>query len=130
MLLGDEAALDPQPFLRDLLPTDVLMLLPEGLVVLLFKISLDLEVFLLRRQRSMLKFYVLQILLLILEDIVLLHQDALVKRITFLLLHFVLVLVIVLHLFLLEALELGLLLRRVELVGLAREWESRFLLLN
>ena len=130
MLLGDEAALDPQPFLRDLLPTDVLMLLPEGLVVLLFKISLDLEVFLLRRQRSMLKFYVLQILLLILEDIVLLHQDALVKRITFLLLHFVLVLVIVLHLFLLEALELGLLLRRVELVGLAREGESRFLLLN
>ena len=130
MLLGDEAALDPQPFLRDLLPTDVLMLLPEGLVVLLFKISLDLEVFLLRRQRSMLKFYVLQILLLILEDIVLLHQDALVKRITLLLLHFVLVLVIVLHLFLLEALELGLLLGRVELVGLAREWESRFLLLN
>ena len=104
------------------------MLLPEGLVVLLFKISLDLEVFLLRRQRSMLKFYVLQILLLILEDIVLLHQDALVKRITLLLLHFVLV--IVLHLFLLEALELGLLLRRVELVGLAREGESRFLLLN
>ena len=130
MLLGDEAALDPQPFLRDLLPTDVLMLLPEGLVVLLFKISLDLEVFLLRRQRSMLKFYVLQILLLILEDIVLLHQDALVKRITLLLLHFVLVLVVVLHLFLLEALELGLLLGRVELVGLAREWESRFLLLN
>ena len=130
MLLGDEAALDPQPFLRDLLPTDVLMLLPEGLVVLLFKISLDLEVFLLRRQRSMLKFYVLQILLLILEDIVLLHQDALVKRITLLLLHFVLVLVIVLHLFLLEALELGLLHRRVELVGLAREGESRFLLLN
>ena len=130
MLLGDEATLDPQPFLGDLLPTDVLMLLPEGLVVLLFKISLDLEVFLLRRQRSMLKFYVLQILLLILEDIVLLHQDALVKRITLLLLHFVLVLVIVLHLFLLEALELGLLLRRVELVGLAREGESRFLLLN
>ena len=106
------------------------MLLPEGLVVLLFKISLDLEVFLLRRQRSMLEVYFLRILLLILEDIVLLHQDALVKWVTLLLLHFVLVLVVVLHLFLLEALELGLLLGRVKLVGLAREGESRFLLLN
>ena len=78
----------------------------------------------------MLEVYFLRILLLILEDIVLLHQDALVKRVTLLLLHFVLVLIVVLHLFLLEALELGLLLRRVELVGLAREGESRFLLLN
>ena len=129
MLLGDEATLDPQPFLRDLLPTDVLMLLPEGLVVLLFKISLDLEVFLLRRKRSMLEVYFLRILLLILEVIVLLHQDALVERLT-IHLHFVLVLIVVLHLFLLEALELGLLLGRVKLVGLAREGESRFLLLN
>ena len=49
LLLGDEATFDPQPFLCNLLPTDVLMLLPEGLVVLLFKISFDLEVLLLRR---------------------------------------------------------------------------------
>ena len=104
LLLGDEATLDPQPLLCNLLPTDVLMLLPEGFVVLLLKIGLDLEVFLMRSQRAVLVVYLLRILLLIF-DVVLLHLEALVKRLA--LLRFVLV--VVLHLFLLEALELGLL---------------------
>lgn len=71
--------------------------------------------------------YFYRILLLILKDIVLLHQDALVERLT-VQLHFILV--VILHLFLLEALELGLLFRRAKLVRLAREGEARFLLLN
>ena len=128
LLLGNEATLDPQPFLCDLLPTDVLMLLPEGLVVLLFKIGLDLEVFLLRCQRPMLVLHFLRILLLIFEA-VLLHQNALVKRLA-LLLHFVVLILVVLHLLLLEALKLGLLFRRVKLVGLAGKGETRFFLLN
>ena len=60
--LCDEAALDPQPFLGNLLPADVLMLLAEGLVVLLLQVGLDLEVLLLRGQRPVLELRILFLL--------------------------------------------------------------------